>query len=262
LNRNAVLALMLVLLLPFISYWVVNYYSKTAVDMPKRYFFDGVGSYEKNGKVYPDTNWHRVNSPIFYNQFGKEVSLDDIHNKSIVLNFFFTRCPSICPGLMRSMKKLQESYKKSDSIVQFVSVTVDPLHDSIEVIRKYADKLGINHDNWWILTGDKAAIYEFCLREMKAGLADTEVDTAFIHTENFFLLDSNKVIRGWYNAFDEKKMAKLASDIPLLLLEKNRKSPSIFRKFIPILPLIAMGVAIVIVVVISLQRKRKKYESS
>lgn len=253
---------MLVLLLPFVSYWVVNYYSKTAVNMPRRYFYDGVGSYEKNGKIFPDTIWHQVKSPIFKNQYGEEVTLDQIHDKAIVLNFFFTRCPSICPGLMRSMKKLQDSFQKSDSIVQFISITVDPLHDSVEVIRKYADKLGINHDNWWILTGDKKEIYDFSLNEMKAGLADTEVDTAFIHTENLFLLDSNKVIRGWYNAFDNTKMSKLASDIPLLMLEKNRKNPSIFRKFIPILPLIAMGVAIVIVVVVSLQRKRKKYESA
>lgn len=253
---------MLVLLLPFLSYWVVNYYSKTAVDMPKRYFYDGVGNYEKNGKLYPDTNWHKVKSPTLFNQFGEKVTLDQIHNKAIVVNFFFTRCPSICPGLMRSMKRLQDSYKKTDSIVQFISISVDPIHDSVEVIRKYADKLGINHDNWWFLTGDKKDIYEFSLKEMKAGLADTEVDTAFIHTENLFLLDSNKVIRGWYNAFDTVRLAKLASDIPLLMLEKNRKSPSIFRKFIPILPLIAMGLAIVIIVVITLQRKRRKYESN
>ena len=61
------------------------------------------------------------------------------------------------------------------------------------------DRYNVNHDTWWLVTGDKKEIYEFALQELKASIADANVDTAFIHTENFFLLDSNRVVRGWYN---------------------------------------------------------------
>jgi len=58
---------------------------------------------------------------------------------------------------------------------------------------------------------------------MKASIADTEIDTGFIHTQNFFLLDREKIVRGWYNGFDSVAQQKLVRDIPLLMLEKDRK---------------------------------------
>ena len=91
----------------------------------------------------------------------------------------------------------------------------------------------MNHDTWWFVTGDKKDIYDFALQEIKASIADSEVDTAFIHTENFFLLDSNRIVRGWYNGFDTARQAELVRDIPTLMLERDKKSPSILREFIP-----------------------------
>ncbi len=246
--------------MPFTGYYLVKYFSKGAVQMPGRYFFDSVAVTEKNGRTTTDTIWHKVKNMTFTNQLGKQVTLDDLKGKIIVMNFFFTRCPSICPGLTRNMKKLQESFVKNDSIVQFVSVTVDPVHDSVPQLRKFAEQYKANHDTWWFVTGDKAALKEFALKEMKANVADTEVDTAFVHTENFFLLDKNRVIRGWYNAFDTAKQAQLARTIPLLLLERDKKAPSFFRKFIPILPVIFVGIGIVIIGVAILSRKKKQGE--
>ena len=98
------------------------------------------------------------------------------------------------------------------------------------------------------------------MNELKAGLADTEVDSAFIHTENFFLLDSSRVVRGWYNGFDTVKQAKLVRDIPLLMLEKDKKAPSVFRKFIPILPIIFIAIGIVFAVVLVFNRQKNKQE--
>jgi cytochrome oxidase Cu insertion factor (SCO1/SenC/PrrC family) len=37
----------------------------------------------------------------------------------------------MCPRLAKQMKKLQQSYAKNDSIVQFISFSIDPEHDSV-----------------------------------------------------------------------------------------------------------------------------------
>jgi protein SCO1/2 len=58
---------------------------------------------------------------------------------------------------------------------------------------------------------------------MKASVADVNVDTAFVHTENFFLLDKERVVRGWYSGTDSIAQKRLVRDIPLLMLEKDRK---------------------------------------
>ena len=69
--------------------------------------------------------------------------------KLLSLTFFFSRCPIVCPGLARNMKKLQDSFRSNDSIVQFVSVSIDPEYDSVPRLRKFADKFNVNHDTWW-----------------------------------------------------------------------------------------------------------------
>lgn len=257
-NKNAIITLLAVILIPLTGYFIVKYYSKNAVHMPRRYFYDDVITREKNGKTTTDTLWHQVKNIEFTNQLGQKVSLDDLKGKIIVLNFFFTRCPSICPGLARNMKKLQDAFKKNPEIVQFISISVDPQHDSVPRLRKFADKFEANHDSWWFVTGDKKAINDFAYSEIKASIADAEVDTAFIHTENFFLLDSSRIVRGWYNGFDTTALSMLARDIPTLMLEKDKKRPSIFREFIPYLPVIFAGIAIVIFVTTSLNRRREK----
>jgi protein SCO1/2 len=149
--------------------------------------------------------------------------LADLKGKIIVLDFFFTRCPSICPRLAKAMKRLQNSFTNNDSIVQFVSISVDPDHDSVPELRKWAERFDVNPDSWWVLTGNRDSIYHFAINEIKANIADVSVDTSFVHTEDFFLLDKERIIRGWYNGLDTVAQKKLVRDIPLLMLEKDRK---------------------------------------
>jgi len=251
---------MLAILMPTAGYLLVKHYSKNAVVMPRKYFEpDSVVEVTKNGKTTTDTIWHKVKNISFVNQLGKTVNLDDLKGKIIVIDFFFTRCPSICPGLARSMKKLQNSFVKNDDIVQFISISIDPEHDSVVQLRKFADRYEINHDTWWLVTGNKKEIYDMALNELKANIADPGVDTAFIHTENFFLLDTNHIVRGYYNGFDSVKQAQLVRDIPLLMLERDKKAPSVFREFIPILPIIFIGIGIVFVVILLLNRNKNKF---
>ncbi|MEP6616909.1 MAG: SCO family protein [Ginsengibacter sp.] len=222
-NKKTLLAFTIALLLPVTGYLLVKYYSETAVRMPHRYFFDDIATVEKNGRSMNDTLWHHVKNITFTNQLGKKVSFNDLPGKIIVVDLFFTRCPTICPAMAKAMKKLQQSFRQNDTIVQFVSISIDPLHDSVVQLRNFANKHAVNPDSWWLLTGDKKEIYDFALHELKADVADSNVDTAFIHTENFFLLDKERIVRGWYNGLDSVAQAKLVKDIPLLMLEKDRK---------------------------------------
>ncbi|MBC7507666.1 MAG: SCO family protein [Ferruginibacter sp.] len=230
-NKRAIVGLMVAIILPFVGYFMVKHYGEAAVQMPHRYFFDSVATTEKNGKIITDTIWHTVKNMSFTNQLGKTVTLDDLKGKIVVIDFFFTRCPAVCPSMAKAIKRLQNSFVNSnDSIVQFVSVSIDPEHDSVPQLRKFANRYTSNHDSWWFVTGNKKDIYDFALQEMKANVADINIDTAFIHTENFFLLDKNRVIRGWYNGLDTVAQTKLVRDIPLLMLEKNKKKT--FKEFL------------------------------
>ncbi|MEY3576824.1 MAG: hypothetical protein RL394_406 [Bacteroidota bacterium] len=231
-KKTTLLALLMVTLLPIASYLYVSSLSKDAIKMPRRYFYDTVMVKMEKGKKVNDTVWHKVRPFKLKNQFGKEVGLEDWGGKIIIADFFFTSCPSICPKLTRNMKKLQTAFKKTDSLVRFVSFTVDPVRDTVQALKAYGDKFGIDHDTWNMLTGDRNELYDIALNEFKASIASNgNIDTGFIHTDRFFLLDKDRVVRGWYNGLDSVNLDKLIKDVVLLNMERDKKKKrNLFRK--------------------------------
>ena len=236
-SKKALIALCIVVLLPIVGYLLVKEISEESLTMPKRYFADTVINQVVDGKTVTDTVWHSVKNITLTNQLGEQVSLDDIKGSIIIADFFFTRCPSICPTLTKNMKELQDAMKMKDfrkmiesNYVRFISFSVDPERDSAAALKKYADKFGVNHDTWWFLTGPRESIYDFAFNELKIGLQDGEgIDSNFIHTEKFVLLDKDRVVRGYYNGLDSASLSKLAEDLTLLILERDpKKKRSIF----------------------------------
>ena len=129
------------------------------------------------------------------------------------------------------MKRLQESVTngqrvgdRSNPSVHFLSFSIDPERDSVERLKYWADRFQINPDQWWLLTGNKKNIYDLIINEMKIPAEDGHgIDTSFMHTDHFVLIDSNRYVRGYYHGLDSASLAKLSQDIVLLTLERGSK---------------------------------------
>jgi len=254
-NKTALYALILALLIPLIAYFIIKQMSTDAVHIPKPVYEDTTISKVVKGKIEKEIIWHKIPDFKLTNQEGNEVSLHDMVRidpetgdtvpKIIVANFFFTHCATICPGMTMNIKKLQESIKKSEKVgdrtadfVQFLSFSVDPDRDSVTALKKWADRFQINPDNWWLLTGDKKTIYDLSLNQMSLSIQDPQgVDTGFFHTDIIVLIDRDRVVRmprdefgnpRPYHASEEKDLIKLSEDIVLLMLEKDKKKKSFF----------------------------------
>jgi len=265
-SGKALIAICLAVIIPLLSYIIVKNASENAIIMPPRYYYDSVTTTIKDGKKFTDTVWHRVKNISLINQNSDTVSLDSLQRKVIVADYFFTHCPSICPALQHNMKQLQDALKlRTDfksidsSFVQFISFSVDPERDSASVLKKYGDRFGVNPDVWWLLTGPKKTIYDFALTELKMGLQDGEgVDSNFIHTQKMVLLDKDHVVRGYYDGLDSDALGKLAQDIVFIMLEKDKKTASVFSEFKPLLPLIIIILLITLAGVIYFSRRQKE----
>ncbi len=233
-SKKALLALCIAIVFPLISYLLVKHYGDEAVVMPRRFFEDSIITKITDGKETTDTVWHRVKNIELTNQLGNKVHLDDLQGKIIVIDFFFTHCGSICPTLTQHMKQMQDAVKHQDNIkyadtsfVQFLSFSVDPERDSVPVLKKYADRYNVNHDTWWMLTGPKKTIYDFAFEELKVDkYNDDPIDSSFVHTSRFTLLDKDHIVRGYYNGLDDTSLSKLGRDMVLLMLEKDKKKKS------------------------------------
>lgn len=228
-NKTALYAIMLAALLPLISYFIVKRYSDTAVVMPRHYYADDIVIDTNKGKQSFDTIWHKVADFSLVNQLGDTVSWEGLKGKIVVADFFFTRCPTICPAMTVNMRRLQESIHNGQRVgdrtnrrIHFLSFSIDPERDSVPRLKYWADRFQINPEQWWLLSGDKKTIYDLAINEIKLGVVDGEgVDTSFIHSDRFVLIDSNRHVRGFYNGLDSASLAKLSGDIVLLTMEKD-----------------------------------------
>ena len=254
-NKTALYALIVALLIPLVSYFIIKQMSTDAVHIPKPVYEDTTISKVVKGKIEKETIWRKIPDFTLTNQEGNEVSLHDMVRvdpetgdtvpKIIVANFFFTHCATICPGMTMNIKKLQESIKKSEKVgdrsadfVQFLSFSVDPDRDSVSALKKWADRFQINPYNWWLLTGNKKTIYDLSLKNMSLSVQDPQgVDTGFFHTDIVVLIDRDRVVRmprdeygnpRPYHAIEERDLIKLSEDIILLMLEKDKKKKSFF----------------------------------
>lgn len=269
-NKKALLALCVAILIPLTGYFVMRYVSADAVIIPRKYLLDSTRTRIVDGKSYTDSVWHRVENIRLVNQLGDTVSLYDVPGKALVVDFFFTSCRSICPALTRNMVKLQRSFNKGGearnkidtSVVQFVSFTIDPERDSVPKLKKYADRFGVNHDNWWMLTGPKDSIYNFAFDQLKVDkFSDEPIDSDFVHTSRYVLIDKEHIVRGYYNGLDSASIRQLARDIGVLMLEKDTMQPAKLP-FDPVLMGIFFAITIVIVVVVlRLLSKQKKVQA-
>jgi len=159
---------------------------------------------------------HNVADFTLVNQNGDTITQEDYKNKIYVADFFFTRCPSICPVMTNNMEKLQTEFL-NDEDVKLLSLSVTPEMDSVPILHNYASRNGAVDSKWNITTGNKRHIYELARKsyfavvdEGDGGLQD------FIHTPNFVLVDKDKQIRGIYDGTKDEEIVRLIKNIRTL----------------------------------------------
>ena len=164
---------------------------------------------------------HFVSDFELINQNGDTITNKDYENKIYVVDFFFTRCGSICPIMTNNMKKIQNKFLENDNLM-LLSISVTPNIDNVATLKKYAKSKGVINSKWNIATGNKKHIYELArksyfavLKKGDGGLQD------FIHTPNFILIDKKKQIRGIYNGTDDIEIKRVINDIKTLQIKNS-----------------------------------------
>lgn len=164
--------------------------------------------------------FHAIRKFNLIDQEGNPFTEQNLDGKICVADFFFASCPGICQKMAVSMADLQKEFL-SDEDVLLISHSVTPAKDSVPVLKKYAERNGVDYKKWRLLTGRKEEIYElgrkfYYVEEDLGEKSDTSV---FLHTENFVLIDKNRYIRGIYNSLDPNSMTSLKNDIKELKKE-------------------------------------------
>lgn len=137
----------------------------------------------------------------FVDQHGDTISNQDYLGKVYVVEFFFSTCPTICPVMKENLVAVQEAFSENEDF-GIASFSIDPTHDTPEVLKTYAEKNSITHPNWHLLTGNGKEIYELANEgfSIYAG-RDEQAEGGFAHSGYFALVDREGYIRSRKDRF-------------------------------------------------------------
>ncbi|MBA3682545.1 MAG: SCO family protein [Bacteroidetes bacterium] len=166
-----------------------------------------------------DTIYHTIGDFSFKNQHGELVNNKTVENKIYVADFFFATCQSICPQMSTNLKDVQKAFENDDSLL-ILCHTVNPMHDTVEVLSAYGQTYGAKKNKWHFLTGNKQQIYDLAKTGyLVNAFEDDGTPEGFLHSELLLLIDKKGRIRGTYDGTDKVQVLKLIRDIKLLKQE-------------------------------------------
>jgi protein SCO1 len=203
---------------------------------------DTIGSNRSVKPGYTALDFIRLNSQakkvpdfLFLNQDSIYISNEDFLGKVYVAEFFFSRCPSICPIMNKNMKVLYDRFGDRDDFA-IASFTIDPENDTPSVLKKYAEAYVDKNSSWQFLTLDKPTVYELANKGFNIFASiNPAVTGGFEHQGYFALIDQNGFIRSrrddygnpivYYMGIDQEEdkeqgVDQLLVDIEKLLNEK------------------------------------------
>lgn len=150
-------------------------------------------------------------------QSGRHRTLTDYQGKILLVAFFFTRCPSICPRLIARMQEMEAALKDAAIPSHLAAISVDPEFDKPDVLLRYADARGIRADSFSLLTGSAREISKAAEENFKIGVSgsfdDTKPDLGITHGSHVILIDARGHIRGFIRTFDDDAIETLLQQV-------------------------------------------------
>jgi protein SCO1/2 len=156
----------------------------------------------------------------FIAQDGDSLESAELGGTVWMAGFMFTRCRGICPVLTAAMKSVQDRLADREGWA-LVSFSVDPVHDTPEVLREYARSHGADSRRWHFLTGDKAGIRDLSTKGFFLAVEDDAGTAAepILHSQRIVLVDREGIIRGYYDSTSAADLDRLVADVNRLLGE-------------------------------------------
>lgn len=163
---------------------------------------------------------HFISDFSFINQDSSIITNSDLAGKIYVADFFFIKCPSICPIVTRQMLRIHEAFKEDE--VALVSFTMDPVRDTPPALQEYASKLEVSAPKWQFLTGNKNELHDISTDYFSIIIEDDEAPGGFNHSGYILLVDTKGHIRSYCIGTEEKEVDDLIKDIKKLLAENEK----------------------------------------
>lgn len=151
---------------------------------------------------------------------GEQVSLASTNGKARIVYFYFANCPDVCPPTTFLLSQVQDQLEKEGTLgteAELVSITFDPVRDTPEVIRDFAERHFADFNGWRFLRGDETKTLQLA-KDFGVGVQKVEEDNSYMHYNIITLVDKDGQIRKYINGSDEDLTAdKIVDELNKLL---------------------------------------------
>jgi len=160
---------------------------------------------------------------LFTDQNGKPAGDAELRGRLVLMDFSYTRCGVGCAALNERLQTLRSALKQTGQLgtaIAFATISIDPAHDTPEVLRTYAAQIGADPDSWTFLTGAPEEIKGLVGGELSIYYEKPGPDGSMKHDQEVLLIDEKGILRARYN-LDDLTMDRLNRDLGLLEQERN-----------------------------------------
>lgn len=142
-----------------------------------------------------DGEKRKVPSFELINQDGDTITEAYYEGKVYVVEFFFSTCPTICPIMNKNMVQIQRKFYGEDDF-GIASISIDPINDTVEQLKTYAEKIGVQHPNWNLMTGEIEDIMNLANKGFSLyAKQESRAAGGFEHSGFFALIDKEGYLR-------------------------------------------------------------------
>jgi protein SCO1 len=126
-----------------------------------------------------------------FDQNGKAFSLSDYLGKVLLVNFIYTRCPTLCSLLSDDFRDVQESRANTRGIrdIRLLSISFDPEHDNVRARKRYGERYGAVAARWRIAAPAAPRDLATLLRSFGVVIVP-DGNGGFVHGDYVYLVDA------------------------------------------------------------------------
>lgn len=153
--------------------------------------------------IPPDHPRHLVDFSLV-DQTGHPISRKDFDHKIVVVSFLFTSCSIVCPYVNEQMAQIQRQ-TSDDPDVRLLSLTVDPVDDTVPVLAQYSRNFDAHPSRWFFATGNQETMQNL----IGTSFLDHDTSTnfssmpgSFANSQRIALVDPNGKIVKYFDGLN------------------------------------------------------------
>lgn len=167
-------------------------------------------------------------------QDGQTITNDVLTGNVTIVDFMFTHCPLVCPMMTGTLAELTE--RLDGTGVKFLSISVDPDHDTPERLKEYGSRYNADFSRWTFARGDKTQTWRMVREGLMFAIGDDPDLTVTLpdgstmsnirHPSHFVLVGPDGRVLGLYSSTDEEDVKALEARARAVAAKLKTRGPA------------------------------------